>query len=194
MLLEKGVEDGDGYWQYIELAISCSKVDCKKFHLCDRKSNNKYPVSRYDDYPYTFTHVVSETKNILEINLVLMSWGMLYYAYFIQWIPVILVDALRQWFSDLWLITTDAFDFQPVNFGITLDIQSTFWITVVIWHWECRGRWFVLVDAAKGCSTDPPDLARYPADFVVFSFYKVYATRIVTSTFAPNSRDRCIWS
>lgn len=41
---------------------------------------------------------------------------------------------------------------------------------------EYRGRWMVLVDAAKGSATDPPDLARYPADFVVFSFYKVYAT------------------
>lgn len=37
----------------------------------------------------------------------------------------------------------------------------------------------VLVDAAKGSATDPPDLARYPADFVVFSFYKVYAVLIL---------------
>ena len=34
-------------------------------------------------------------------------------------------------------------------------------------------RWFVLVDAAKACSTSPPDLSSYPADFVVLSFYKV---------------------
>lgn len=38
----------------------------------------------------------------------------------------------------------------------------------------------VLIDAAKGCSTEPPDLARYPADFVVFSFYKVYAVCTLT--------------
>ncbi|XP_020269187.1 molybdenum cofactor sulfurase isoform X2 [Asparagus officinalis] len=37
-----------------------------------------------------------------------------------------------------------------------------------------RGRWLILIDAAKGCSTEPPDLARYPADFVVFSFYKIF--------------------
>lgn len=37
-----------------------------------------------------------------------------------------------------------------------------------------RGRWMVLIDAAKGCATKPPDLARYPADFVVLSFYKIF--------------------
>lgn len=31
----------------------------------------------------------------------------------------------------------------------------------------------VLIDAAKGCATLPPDLLEYPADFVVVSFYKV---------------------
>ena len=31
----------------------------------------------------------------------------------------------------------------------------------------------VLLDAAKGCGTGPPDLTRYPADFVAISFYKV---------------------
>ena len=31
----------------------------------------------------------------------------------------------------------------------------------------------VLIDAAKGCATKPPDLSKYPADFVVISFYKV---------------------
>lgn len=31
----------------------------------------------------------------------------------------------------------------------------------------------VLIDAAKGCSTRPPDLSKYPADFVAISFYKV---------------------
>ncbi|OVA00053.1 Aminotransferase [Macleaya cordata] len=38
----------------------------------------------------------------------------------------------------------------------------------------CRGRWMVLIDAAKGCATQPPDLARFPADFVVISFYKIF--------------------
>lgn len=38
----------------------------------------------------------------------------------------------------------------------------------------CRnGQWMVLIDAAKGCSTRPPDLSKYPADFVAISFYKV---------------------
>ncbi|KAM0950783.1 putative molybdenum cofactor sulfurtransferase [Dioscorea sansibarensis] len=37
-----------------------------------------------------------------------------------------------------------------------------------------QGSWMVLIDAAKGCATEPPDLARYPADFVVFSFYKIF--------------------
>lgn len=36
-----------------------------------------------------------------------------------------------------------------------------------------RGKWMVLLDAAKGCSTDPPNLSTYKADFVVISFYKV---------------------
>ncbi|KAJ4810324.1 Molybdenum cofactor sulfurase [Rhynchospora pubera] len=35
-------------------------------------------------------------------------------------------------------------------------------------------RCMVLVDAAKGCATDPPNLEKYPADFVVFSFYKIF--------------------
>ncbi|AAG10824.1 Similar to molybdopterin cofactor sulfurase [Arabidopsis thaliana] len=34
-------------------------------------------------------------------------------------------------------------------------------------------RWMVLIDAAKGCATLPPDLSEYPADFVVLSFYKL---------------------
>jgi molybdenum cofactor sulfurtransferase len=36
-----------------------------------------------------------------------------------------------------------------------------------------RGQWMVLLDAAKGCGTIPPDLALFPADFVTISFYKV---------------------
>lgn len=35
------------------------------------------------------------------------------------------------------------------------------------------GQWMVLIDAAKGSSTCPPDLSKYRADFVAVSFYKV---------------------
>lgn len=38
----------------------------------------------------------------------------------------------------------------------------------------CKGCWMVLIDAAKGCATKPPDLLKYPADFVVISFYKLF--------------------
>jgi len=38
-----------------------------------------------------------------------------------------------------------------------------------------RGNWLVLIDAAKGSATEPLDLSKYPADFVVISFYKVLA-------------------
>ncbi|XWS10763.1 hypothetical protein CRYUN_Cryun38cG0025700 [Craigia yunnanensis] len=37
-----------------------------------------------------------------------------------------------------------------------------------------KGHWMVLIDAAKGCATQPPDLSLYPADFVVISFYKLF--------------------
>ncbi|XP_075093076.1 molybdenum cofactor sulfurase isoform X1 [Nicotiana tabacum] len=37
-----------------------------------------------------------------------------------------------------------------------------------------RGCWLVLIDAAKGCATDPADLSKFKADFVVFSFYKLF--------------------
>uniref|UniRef100_A0A7N0V6Q5 MOSC domain-containing protein n=1 Tax=Kalanchoe fedtschenkoi TaxID=63787 RepID=A0A7N0V6Q5_KALFE len=37
-----------------------------------------------------------------------------------------------------------------------------------------RGHWMLLVDAAKGCVTEPPDLSRHPADFTVISFYKLF--------------------
>ncbi|KAG6405172.1 hypothetical protein SASPL_132758 [Salvia splendens] len=36
------------------------------------------------------------------------------------------------------------------------------------------GHWMVLIDAAKGSSTCPPDLSKYKADFVVVSFYKLF--------------------
>ncbi|XP_042407238.1 molybdenum cofactor sulfurase-like isoform X2 [Zingiber officinale] len=59
------------------------------------------------------------------------------------------------------------------------------------------GRWMVLIDAAKGSATEPPDLARFHADFVVCSFYKIFgyptglgaliihseAARILTKTY-----------
>ncbi|KAL2495750.1 Molybdenum cofactor sulfurase [Forsythia ovata] len=37
-----------------------------------------------------------------------------------------------------------------------------------------RGNWMVLIDAAKGSTTMPPDLSKYKADFVVVSFYKLF--------------------
>lgn len=37
----------------------------------------------------------------------------------------------------------------------------------------------VLIDAAKGCTTEPPNLALYPADFVVCSFYKVIHVQVI---------------
>ncbi|KAK7405438.1 hypothetical protein VNO78_06733 [Psophocarpus tetragonolobus] len=37
-----------------------------------------------------------------------------------------------------------------------------------------NGQWMVLIDAAKGCATMPPDLSKYPADFVAISFYKLF--------------------
>jgi len=44
---------------------------------------------------------------------------------------------------------------------------------MLIEYLNFRGRWMVLIDAAKGCTTEPPNLTVYPADFVVCSFYKV---------------------
>lgn len=41
----------------------------------------------------------------------------------------------------------------------------------------------VLIDAAKGCATEPPDLSKYKADFVVMSFYKVISTFYVLFEF-----------
>ncbi|CAA0815509.1 Molybdenum cofactor sulfurase [Striga hermonthica] len=35
-------------------------------------------------------------------------------------------------------------------------------------------RWMILIDAAKGSATSPPDLSKYKADFVVVSFYKLF--------------------
>ncbi|KOM49313.1 hypothetical protein LR48_Vigan08g014000 [Vigna angularis] len=41
-------------------------------------------------------------------------------------------------------------------------------------HFKRNGQWMVLIDAAKGCATMPPDLSKYPADFVAVSFYKLF--------------------
>eukprot|EP00246_Nothoceros_aenigmaticus_P013772 TRINITY_DN4924_c0_g1_i4.p1 TRINITY_DN4924_c0_g1~~TRINITY_DN4924_c0_g1_i4.p1 ORF type:complete len:318 (-),score=53.81 TRINITY_DN4924_c0_g1_i4:98-1051(-) len=38
---------------------------------------------------------------------------------------------------------------------------------------DSKGKWMVLIDAAKSCGTSPPNLSQYPADFVAISFYKV---------------------
>ncbi|KAM6594810.1 hypothetical protein CsatA_002513 [Cannabis sativa] len=38
----------------------------------------------------------------------------------------------------------------------------------------CNGHWMVLIDAAKGGATEPPDLSQYSADFVVLSMYKLF--------------------
>ncbi|KAI3748167.1 hypothetical protein L6452_11075 [Arctium lappa] len=43
-----------------------------------------------------------------------------------------------------------------------------------------RGCWMVLLDAAKGCSIDSPDLSKYKADFVVISFYKIVFISFLT--------------
>lgn len=39
---------------------------------------------------------------------------------------------------------------------------------------DAQGRWMVLLDAAKACSTRPPDLTAVRADFVVLSYYKIF--------------------
>ncbi|KAK1580961.1 hypothetical protein Q3G72_001702 [Acer saccharum] len=38
-----------------------------------------------------------------------------------------------------------------------------------------EGCWLVLIDAAKRFAMQPPDLSKYPADFVVVSLYKIFA-------------------
>ncbi|OHT05388.1 molybdenum cofactor sulfurase [Tritrichomonas foetus] len=39
---------------------------------------------------------------------------------------------------------------------------------------EKKGRWYVLLDAAAYLATNKLDLEKYPADFVVMSFYKIF--------------------
>jgi selenocysteine lyase/cysteine desulfurase len=48
------------------------------------------------------------------------------------------------------------------------------WLLICIFLFIRNGRWLVLIDAAKGSATMPPDLSKYPVDFVALSFYKVY--------------------
>ncbi|KAF6136978.1 hypothetical protein GIB67_030742 [Kingdonia uniflora] len=37
-----------------------------------------------------------------------------------------------------------------------------------------KGKWIILIDVAKGCATQPPDLSKFPADFIVILFYKIF--------------------
>ncbi|KNA16459.1 hypothetical protein SOVF_088940 isoform A [Spinacia oleracea] len=66
-------------------------------------------------------------------------------------------------------------NFSGVRFNLDLiravkeQSEDTFKDTILT-----KGRWLVLIDAAKGCATEPPDLSKYPADFVVLSFYKIF--------------------
>ncbi|KAL4517970.1 hypothetical protein Ndes2526A_g02336 [Nannochloris sp. 'desiccata'] len=39
---------------------------------------------------------------------------------------------------------------------------------------KTKGTWRVLLDAAKACATNPPNLSLYPADFVALSYYKIF--------------------
>jgi len=39
---------------------------------------------------------------------------------------------------------------------------------------KTKGKWRVLLDAAKSCATNPPNLSLYPADFVALSYYKIF--------------------
>lgn len=39
---------------------------------------------------------------------------------------------------------------------------------------DCEGRWYVLLDAAAYAPTHDLDLSKFPADFVVLSFYKIF--------------------
>ncbi|XP_068479861.1 molybdenum cofactor sulfurase isoform X2 [Phaseolus vulgaris] len=67
-------------------------------------------------------------------------------------------------------------NFSGLRFGLDLvkiikeDSSKSLGISSV-----CKnGQWMVLIDAAKGCATVPPDLSKYPADFVAISFYKLF--------------------
>jgi len=53
----------------------------------------------------------------------------------------------------------------------------------------------VLLDAAKGCGTAPPDLTRFPADFVAMSFYKVNILIIISlkELYELRYMDLCIF-
>ena len=39
---------------------------------------------------------------------------------------------------------------------------------------SCGRRRLILLDAAKGCATAPPDLMKNPVDFVALSYYKIF--------------------
>lgn len=59
--------------------------------------------------------------------------------------------------------------FQHAVFGINGFIA----VHLLFLLFSNSGQWMILIDAAKGSSTCPPDLSKYKADFVVVSFYKV---------------------
>ncbi|KAK3218091.1 hypothetical protein Dsin_012061 [Dipteronia sinensis] len=57
-----------------------------------------------------------------------------------------------------------------------------------------EGCWMVLIDAAKGFATQPPDLFNYPADLVVAIFYKETLFWTSTGSFVYSfniHRDLC---
>lgn len=39
---------------------------------------------------------------------------------------------------------------------------------------DCKGKWYVLLDIAAFAPTHEVNLSKYPADFVVLSFYKMF--------------------
>lgn len=61
----------------------------------------------------------------------------------------------------------------PSNAGSGLG-ESTVSVTHGSTEGSSTGRWLVLLDAAKGAATAPPDLSSCPADFVVLSYYKIF--------------------
>ena len=50
------------------------------------------------------------------------------------------------------------------------------WITKIQGknRFDCEGKWYVLLDIAAYAPTHDFDLSKYPADFVVLSFYKIF--------------------
>ncbi|XP_071725755.1 molybdenum cofactor sulfurase isoform X2 [Rutidosis leptorrhynchoides] len=66
-------------------------------------------------------------------------------------------------------------NFSGVKFNLDLiDIIKEDSERVLEGSQHSRGNWMILLDAAKGCSTDPPNLSKHKADFVAISFYKLF--------------------